>query len=74
MNPMTLLKLKNAWSTFTSNHPKFPAFLQAARNNMIMEGSVIEITIKSPDGREIGTNVRVTQSDMELFDELKNLK
>ena len=74
LNPMALMKLKKNWETFTANHPKFPAFMQAASQGMIGEGSIIEVSITSPDGRKISTNIKVTQSDMELFEDLKNMK
>lgn len=73
MNPASLFKIKSAFSKFAANHPKFPAFLQAAGNNMISEGSVIEITITAPDGRTISTNVLVKAEDMELFESLKKM-
>lgn len=74
LNPMALMKLKKSWETFAANHPKFPAFMQAASQGMIGEDSIIEVSITSPDGRKISTNIKVTQSDMELFEGLKNMK
>lgn len=74
LNPMALMKLKKSWETFVANHPKFPAFMQAASQGMIGEDSIIEVSITSPDGRKISTNIKVTQSDMELFEGLKNMK
>ncbi len=74
LNPMALMKLKKSWETFTANHPKFPAFMQAASQGMIGEDSIIEVSITSPDGRKISTNIKVTQSDMELFEGIKNMK
>ena len=74
MNPSSILKMKNAWERFCRNHPKFPAFLQAASSGMITEQSIIEVTITAADGRKISTNVRLTADDMELFDELKKMQ
>ena len=74
LNPMALMKLKKSGETFAANHPKFPAFMQAASQGMIGEDSIIEVSITSPDGRKISTNIKVTQSDMELFEGLKNMK
>lgn len=73
MNPAMLFKLKGAWETFTQNHPKFPLFLNAVSNNAISEGSVVEIKVTKTDGESITTNLRVTQSDMELFEELSKM-
>ena len=65
---------KQAWETFTANHPKFPLFIQAITVNGIKEGSVIAMSVTDPDGKVIDTNLRVTASDMELFEMLKDLK
>lgn len=65
-----VMKLKGAWDKFTRNHPKFPAFLNAAKSKGIVEGTVIGITITGPEGETITTNVKVTESDLELFDTL----
>lgn len=71
MNPASIFKIKGAWEKFVANHPKFPAFMQAASQGMVEEGTIIDVTITAPDGRHISTNVKLTESDMELFKSLK---
>ena len=73
MNPMKLLQLKNAWDQFTGRHPKFPAFLKAMSKGAITEGSILEITVTTAEGKVINTNLKVTAEDMALVEELKNL-
>ena len=73
MNPAKILKLKGAWDRFTQNHPKFPMFMNAIRSQGIEEGAVIEIIITSPEGKALSTNIKVSQSDKELFTELVEL-
>lgn len=73
INPLKLLQMKNAWDQFTGRHPKFPAFLQALAKGAITEGSVLEITVTTADGKVISSNLKVTAEDMALIDELKNL-
>lgn len=73
MNPMALLKVKKSWETFCGNHPKFPAFLQAVQSAGVKEGTVIEVTVTTPEGRSMTTNVRITASDMQAFQDLKGL-
>ena len=51
INPLKLLQLKNAWDQFTGRHPKFPAFLKAMTKGAITEGSILEITVTTADGR-----------------------
>jgi hypothetical protein len=35
LHPAKLLKVKNAWDTFSKNHPKFPNYLTAVKNNAL---------------------------------------
>lgn len=72
-NPATLFKIKGMWDTFVQNHPKFPMFLNAVKNSGISEGSILEVQITQPDGEVMKTNIKVTQSDLELFEQLKTL-
>ncbi len=68
-----IMKIKQAWDTFTYNHPKFPAFLQAVKNRGIKEDAVIEIIITDPSGEKLETSIKVKQSDLQLMDTLKEL-
>ena len=72
MNPMALLQLKGGWDKFCSNHPKFPKFIQAVSKEGVQEGSVIEVTITRPDGSSFSTNLKVQDSDLQLFEQMKN--
>jgi hypothetical protein len=47
--------------------------MNAVQSNGINEGSVIEITVTTPDGKNISTNVRITATDKEMFAELAEL-
>lgn len=71
MNPASLFKIKGLWEKFTASHPKFPAFIQAASNGMMSEGTIIDVMITAPDGRKISTNVKLKEEDLELFRQLK---
>ena len=72
-NPAALFKIKGMWDTLVQNHPKFPMFLNAVKNSGISEGSILEVQITQPDGEVMKTNIKVTQSDLELFEQLKTL-
>ena len=67
-NPAALFKIKGLWERFVENHPKFPMFLNALKTSGISEGSVLEIQVT-----HMKTNIKVSQSDMELFEQLKEL-
>lgn len=69
-----LFKAKQAWGQFKENHPKFAPFVDAVKNRGIPEGTVLEMTVKYPDdGGSMKTNLRVTESDLELLRMLKGL-
>lgn len=73
MNPAALFKLKGIMETFTRNHPKFPNFLQAVKRKGIHPDDIISITIQSPDGETIESNIKVQPSDVEAFNLLMEL-
>lgn len=73
MNPMTLLSLKTSFDKFQDNHPKFIQFAQAIAHIGIQEGSVLECKVTTPDGKELQTNFKITQDDIDLIDKLKEL-
>lgn len=72
-NPTKLIKIKNAWKIFSENHPKFAKFLNAVNKNAIKEGTVIEINVKTEDGKEINSNIKLKKSDVDLFKELTDM-
>ena len=61
MNFGSMLQLKNAWNTFTGNHPKFPRFLRAA-GSCISKDTIIEIKVTTAEGRVLETNLKVKQA------------
>jgi len=69
----SIMKIKGAWDTFTRNHPKFMPFMQAVGKEAIGEGTIIEVKVTAPDGREYNTNMKLTQSDMDLFASMKGM-
>lgn len=73
INPAKLFKIKSAWDQFVRNHPKFPMFMDAVKNTGIEAGTIIDITITTPEGRNLSTNIKVTPSDKELLEELNDL-
>lgn len=74
MNPTQIFQVMNAWKTFTSNHPKFPKFLQAVSKEGIKEDTIIEINVTTPEGKNYCSNLKITQSDLELFQQIKNMQ
>lgn len=73
INPAAMMKVMNAVNTFKANHPKFMSFLSYVFAGGFPEGTVIEIIVTKPGQDPVTSNMRVTQSDLELFDSLKDV-
>lgn len=72
-NPMTILQLKTSWDRFVLTHPKFPKFWKAACKSGLSEGTVIEFKVKTPEGKELASNIKLTKEDVELASQLQEL-
>ena len=74
VNPIKLIQLKNSWTKFKQNHPKFSSFWKAVYKTSLQEGTVIEFKVTTPDGREVRSNIKLQPSDLDFFQEIMNLK
>ena len=66
----SLMKLKQMWSTFCANHPKFPDFLKAVKAKGVVEGTEVTFTVTYPDGQNLRAGLKLRQSDVELIEKL----
>ena len=73
MDFSAIMKFKGAWDTFNKNHPKFWPFMQAVGREAVTDGTIIEVKVTSPEGKEYNTNMKITQSDLDLFAQLKTM-
>ena len=73
-NPAALMKLMQLKSKFESNHPKVVSFVQKVIMSGLPEGTVIEMSVTRPGEEKITANMKVTADDIEIMNELKNLK
>lgn len=73
MNPAAMMKLMEAKNRFDSDHPGFARFLNDLVRNGVEADSVIEISIKKPDGSNMVTNMKVNQSDIDLINAIKGI-
>lgn len=73
MNPMALMKLMQMKNKFSADHPKFVAFMKMILSRPMEEGTVIEMTVIRPGEEAVTANMRVNQSDLAMFEELKTL-
>jgi len=71
MNPLALMQLKSSLEKFQQNHPKFIQFAQTIVQIGLKEGTVLECKVITTDGREIHTNLKITNDDLELLEKIK---
>lgn len=67
-------QLKSGMDRFRANHPKFPMFLQAISQDALKEGSVIEINVTTPEGKNYCSNIKINSDDLAFIETLKNMK
>ena len=72
MDPSSMFKAMNAVNTFKGNHPKFFSFIDSVVRPGIPVDTVIEITVTKPGEESITTNIKVKESDLQLFESLKS--
>lgn len=70
MDPMKMMKMKSAMDQFNKTHPRVQPFFQAVRQEGIRPGTVMELKIVTPEGKEMVTNIKVQPSDLELLQTL----
>ncbi|MCI9123617.1 MAG: hypothetical protein HFH35_05990 [Eubacterium sp.] len=73
VNPSMIFRMKSMWDAFISNHPKLPRFFRAVLSRPMEEGTIIELIIRHPNGDELASNVKLTASDLELIEQLKEM-
>lgn len=71
-NPMDFMKISERLKKFQADHPKVLAFSQAALGSL-REGAVIEISVTSPEGEKMTTNMRVNSDDVETMQMLMGM-
>ena len=74
MNPMDMIKIAGMWSAF-KQRPKLPMFFRkAAETGAFRPETVLELTVKTPDGREMAANMKIMAEDLELLEQLVSMK
>ena len=74
MNPRRMLELAKLQQKFKKNHPKVFPFLKAAAEKALQEGSVVDISVTTPEGKFMRTNLRIKPEDMEIVEQLKQMR
>ena len=68
------MKLAERYNLFQTQHPLFASFLGQAAARAMREGTVIEVKVTDPEGKEMVTNLKMTPEDLETIEIFKNLK
>ncbi|MBO5551187.1 MAG: hypothetical protein J5966_04440 [Lachnospiraceae bacterium] len=71
MNPFALLGIVNRLG---AAHPKAAAFVRNELLTGLPEGTILEMTVTKPGMEPKTTNIRISQEDLELLNEIKNMK
>lgn len=74
MNAQAMMQLMAAFNTFKNNHPKFVSFAEHFMKTGVPEGSVIEISVTRPGEEPVVSNLKITQSDLDLIRSLKDIR
>lgn len=73
MDLSVLMRGKQAWDTFKTNHPKFPQFLNYIKTKGLPVDSEINITVTYPDGQNVKSTIKVKPEDLELLSMLQGI-
>lgn len=73
MDINSLFSLKQAWSSFCLNHPKFPFFLKAVKDRGAVAGAELSIVVSYPDGQTLKAGLRLKESDAALINNLSQM-
>ena len=74
INPLELAKMRERLQIFEQEHPKLQAFVKEVGEHAVMEGTIAEIKVTTPQGKEYITNLRLTAEDMETLRLIRELK
>ena len=69
VNPMFLMQIKGELDRFNQRHPKFQMFFADAMQRMDSD-DVLEISLTKPDGSRMRTNIKITDEDKHLLQNL----
>lgn len=73
INPLDFFKVKAGLGKFSANHPKFFPFMKAVAEAGAREGTIVEMKVTTPEGKELETNLRLTDEDIELIRMLREI-
>ena len=72
MNPIAMMQAAGRIKLFKEQHQKALAFIRSVSEGDLREGSVIEVKVTTPEGKESVSNIKLTKDDIETFNLIKN--
>ncbi len=73
-NPADIMKLMGMKNKFTQSHPKFVQFISDVARRGGNVGDIIEVSIISPEGTRTTANLKVTEDDVAMVNEIKTMR
>ena len=67
-------KQKPHWSVSVPIIRNFRSFLDTIQKNALQDGTIVEITVTTPDGRRYESNLKLKQEDLDLLEMFRHLK
>ncbi|MGN0314444.1 MAG: hypothetical protein ACI4EG_06595 [Fusicatenibacter sp.] len=67
------MELKNLRDQFACNHPKFIRFMEDLSSQTLQEGTIIEITVTTPEGKHMVSNLKLTDSDISMLESIHEM-
>ena len=72
-NPIKMMQARSAMAQFEKRHPKVRGFLESVSADALQEGTVVEVSVTTPQGKNYITNIKVTREDIELFQDARRI-
>lgn len=73
INPVKFLQLKTEWDRFRKRHPKLEPFMNAASQDAMKEGTILEVCVTTTDQRKLTSNLKLTEEDVRFMEQVKEL-
>ena len=65
LNPLKLMQLKNAWQSFA-------VFWKTVYRQGLVDGTVLEFKVTTPEGKVLTSNMKVSQADLDLLKQIQD--
>ncbi len=72
MNPKMMMQAAQRIRLFHSQHPRFGMFLKDVGENAVRPGTIFEVKVTDPEGKEYISNIRLTAEDVETIQMAKS--